>query len=158
MRILSLKLRALRLVHHVHAAAVDVELPAVVDAAQPALLVAAEEERGAAVRAELVEQPDPALRVAEGHQVLAQQLHAHRAGSPAPAAPAPAAPGSSSGASWRPSGCRDRRGSVSSLSSRDSMLDPPGWPGRPPRMRSQRSWTAVYHRASRRAGCGVSRA
>src|SRR5262249_58775345 len=68
----------LRLVHHVDAAAADVELPAVVDAAQPALLVAAEEERGAPVRAILVEQAHPALGIAEGHQVLAQKLDPDR--------------------------------------------------------------------------------
>ena len=68
----------LRLVHHVHAAAVDVELPAVVDAAQAAVLVAAEEERHEPVRAVLVEEPDAAARVAEGDQLLAEQLDAHR--------------------------------------------------------------------------------
>src|SRR5437667_194173 len=41
----------LRLVHHVHATAADVELPAVIDAPQPTLLVAAEEQRGASMRA-----------------------------------------------------------------------------------------------------------
>ena len=66
-----------RLVHHVHTATADVELPAVVDAPQPALLVAAEEQRGAAVGTELVEQADAAAGVAERDEVLAEQAHAH---------------------------------------------------------------------------------
>src|SRR5262249_17223274 len=37
--------------------------------------VTAEEQRGAAMRAELFEQTDAAFRVAERHQVLAEQLH-----------------------------------------------------------------------------------
>src|SRR5712691_7510157 len=45
---------------HVDAAAIEVVFPAVVDAAQSALLVAAKEERGAAVRAILLHQPDAA--------------------------------------------------------------------------------------------------
>ena len=68
----------LGLVHHVHAPAVDVELPAVVHAAQAAVLVAAEEERHPPVRAVLLEQADLAPAVAEGHQLLAQELDAHR--------------------------------------------------------------------------------
>ena len=66
-----------RLVHHVDTAAGDVELPAVIDAAQPALLVASEEERDAPVRAELVEESDAAVRVSKRHQVFAQELDAH---------------------------------------------------------------------------------
>ena len=68
----------LGLVHHVHAPAVDVELPAVVHAAQAAVLVAAEEEGHPPVRAVLLEQADLAPAVAEGHQLLAQELDAHR--------------------------------------------------------------------------------
>ncbi len=56
----------------------DVEFQAVIDAAQPALLVAAEEQRRGAMRAALVEQADAAVGVAEQHQVLAQEPHAHR--------------------------------------------------------------------------------
>ena len=67
----------LRLVHHVHTPAFDVELPAVVDAAEPALLVAPEEERGLPVRAPLVEDSDPPLRVTKRHQLLTEQLDAH---------------------------------------------------------------------------------
>src|SRR5262249_9357825 len=40
--------------------------------------VTAEEQRGAAMRAELFEQTDAAFRVAERHQVLAEQLYADR--------------------------------------------------------------------------------
>src|SRR5262249_12763797 len=48
------------LVHHVYAAPFHVELPAVVDAPEPAVLVAPEEERGLAMRAALVEETDAA--------------------------------------------------------------------------------------------------
>ena len=65
-----------RLVHHVGAGAGDVELPAVIDAAQAAFLVAPEVQRGAAVRAEFVEQADAAFAVAESDQVLAQKADA----------------------------------------------------------------------------------
>jgi len=74
---LMLKLVLLRLVQLVDAGAGDIELPAVVDAAQPAFLVAPEEQRGAAVRTILVQKPDAALRVTKGDKVLAQQPHAH---------------------------------------------------------------------------------
>ena len=49
-----------------------------IDAAQPALLVASEEQRRAPVGAQLLEHPDPAVAVAERHQRLAQQLDAKR--------------------------------------------------------------------------------
>src|SRR5215831_8490821 len=71
----ELELRGL--VHHVDATAVHVELPAVVDAAEPTLLVPPEEERGLAMRAALVEEPDAAAGVTKGDQLLAEQLHAH---------------------------------------------------------------------------------
>ena len=51
--------------------AVGVELPAVIDAADAAFLVAAEPEIGAAVRAILIDDADHAARVAEGEQFLA---------------------------------------------------------------------------------------
>ena len=63
---------------HVDALARRVELPAVIEAAQAAFLVAAEEQRGAAVRAAMVDHADPAGAVAEGDQLLAQQHEAHR--------------------------------------------------------------------------------
>ena len=65
-------------VRHVHALAVDVVLPAVVHAAQAALLVAPEEEIRAAVRAARLDQPHLAVGVAEGDQVLAHHLDADR--------------------------------------------------------------------------------
>ena len=67
-----------RLARQVDAVAVDVELPAVIDAAEAALFIAAEEQRRGAVRAVLVEQADAALAVAEHDEPLAHQLHAHR--------------------------------------------------------------------------------
>jgi hypothetical protein len=63
--------RARRHVGQVDRVARHVELPAVVDAAQPAFLVAAVIQVRAAMRAAPVEQPDPAVRVAEGDQFLA---------------------------------------------------------------------------------------
>ena len=62
------------------ALAVDVEQPAVEQAAQAAIFEAAEGEVGAAVRAVAVEQPVPAALVAEQHEILAE--HAHRLGRP----------------------------------------------------------------------------
>ena len=67
-----------RHVGHFDAAAVDVELPAVVDAAQAAILVAAEEQAGAAVRAAVVHDAHAAGAVAKGDQPLAQQHQAQR--------------------------------------------------------------------------------
>jgi len=52
--------------------------PAVIGAAQSAFLVAAEPQRHAAMRAELVDQSIAALGVAESNQPLRQQLHPHR--------------------------------------------------------------------------------
>lgn len=65
-------------VRHVNAVAGDVELPAVVDAADAARLVAAEEQRGAAMRAAMVHHADLARAVAEGDQLLAEQHQAER--------------------------------------------------------------------------------
>ena len=67
-----------RLRRHLDALAGVVVFPAVIGAAQPVLLVAAEPQRDAAVRAELVGQRIAALRVAPGQQPLGQQLHPHR--------------------------------------------------------------------------------
>src|SRR5204862_4474776 len=53
-----------------------VVFPAVIGTAQSALLVAAEPERHAAMGAELVDQPEPPLRVTEREQALREQLHA----------------------------------------------------------------------------------
>ncbi len=67
-----------RLVQLIEAIAFDVEFPAVIDAAQAAFLVAPEIQRDAAVRTEFVEQPDAAVAVAEGDEVLAEQADADR--------------------------------------------------------------------------------
>ena len=67
-----------RLVHLLDALAGDVVFPAVIDAAQPVLLVAAEPQRRAAMRAELVDHADLAVGGAEGDEVLAQEPHADR--------------------------------------------------------------------------------
>ena len=76
-RDLRLEERVRRLRRHVDAGAVAIELPAVIDAAQSAFFVAAEEHRRAPVRAEGIDQADLALRVAKRDQVLAEQLDAH---------------------------------------------------------------------------------
>src|ERR1041385_7285379 len=67
-----------RLARHIDALPVHVELPAVVDAAETTLCVAAEEEGGATVRAVYVDEADAALAVAEGHEVLAEEADAER--------------------------------------------------------------------------------
>ena len=67
-----------RLVGHVHAGAVGVELPAVVDAAQALFLVATPEQVGVAVRAPGVQDGGAAAGGPEGDQVLAQQLQPDR--------------------------------------------------------------------------------
>jgi hypothetical protein len=56
---------------HVDAAAVGVELPAVIDAADAAFLVTPHPEIGAAVRTILIDHADHAACVAEGEQLLA---------------------------------------------------------------------------------------
>ena len=63
------------LVHLIDAVAVDVELPAVVDAAEAALFVPAEPEGGAAVGAELVEEADAPVGVTEGDEAFAEEPH-----------------------------------------------------------------------------------
>ena len=65
------------LVGHVDAVAVDVELPAVVDAAQAGFFVAAEEQGRAAVRAVVLDQADLAVGVAEGDELLAEEQDPH---------------------------------------------------------------------------------
>src|SRR5947208_3693907 len=67
-----------RLGWHVHAAAVDVVLPAMVDTSQAALLVAPEEERGATVRTVLVQERDSSGAIPKGYQPLAHQLQPER--------------------------------------------------------------------------------
>ena len=63
-------------VHHIGALAVDVEFPAVIDAAEAAFLVAAQPEGGESVGAEFLEESDAAPGVAEGDQVFAQEFEA----------------------------------------------------------------------------------
>ena len=70
--------RVRRFRRHVDAVAVLVEFPAVVDAAQSALFVAAEEQRGAAMRTKRIDDADVAVRIAKRYQIFAQQTHAHR--------------------------------------------------------------------------------
>src|SRR5690606_15521118 len=70
--------RVVRLRGDLDALAGDVVLPAVVGAAQAALLVAAEPQRGAAVGAELVDQAVAAVAVAERDEPLRQQLEPDR--------------------------------------------------------------------------------
>ena len=67
-----------RLGRHFDALAGDVELPAMIGAAQPAFLVAAEPQRRAAVRAELVDQTVASVAVAKGDEALGKHLHPHR--------------------------------------------------------------------------------
>src|SRR6476660_1364372 len=62
---LVLEVRFRRFVGHIDAAPGNVELPAVVDAAQTCFLIAAEKQRGAAVGAIVRKQSDLAIGVAE---------------------------------------------------------------------------------------------
>jgi len=61
-----------RQIGHIEAIARDVVFPAVIDAAQATFLVAAEEQRGAAVRAAVIEHANPSGAVAKRDQPLAQ--------------------------------------------------------------------------------------
>ena len=62
---------------HIDTGTGAVELEAVVGAADAAFLVAAEIQRHATVRAELVDQPRIAIGIAKGQQLLAHDLHPH---------------------------------------------------------------------------------
>jgi hypothetical protein len=73
-----LELVFLRLVQLIDAGAGHVELPAVIDAAQAALLVAPKIERHAAMRAIFLDEADAPLGVAEGYKFLTHQFDAHR--------------------------------------------------------------------------------
>src|SRR5579862_8682370 len=64
-------------VRGVDAVAVDVVFPAVIDAADAVFLVAPQKQRGAAMRAAVVHDPDPARTVAERDQLLAEQKQAN---------------------------------------------------------------------------------
>ncbi len=67
-----------RLARQIDAFAGGVEFPAVINAAQAAFLVAAEEQRRAAMRAVRIDQADGAVRIAKGDEVLAEEPYAHR--------------------------------------------------------------------------------
>ena len=71
-------LRLRRLARRLQQGAVDVEVPAVVAAADPAPVAGAVLQGGPPVRAAPVHEPDPRLAVAEQHQVLAQDPHRDR--------------------------------------------------------------------------------
>src|SRR5215207_6141937 len=73
-----LKVVIARLARKVDAVTFDVELPAVIDAAQPGLLIASQEQRRRAVRALLTEETDAALAVAEHDQPFAHELDPYR--------------------------------------------------------------------------------
>ena len=75
---LVLEILVLGHARHVDAVASNVVFPAVIDAAQAALLVAAEEQRGATMRAALVHHTHPARAVAEGDELFAKQHEAQR--------------------------------------------------------------------------------
>jgi hypothetical protein len=65
-------------IRHIDAGAVHSELPAVVHAAKAGFLVPSKEQRGATMWAVVLDQADLAVAVAEGDELLAQQLHPHR--------------------------------------------------------------------------------
>ena len=70
--------RTIGLRGHLEDVALDVEFPAVIQAAQAAFLIAAEGERRAAMRAVLVEHAELAVAVAEDDQVFAHEPRLHR--------------------------------------------------------------------------------
>jgi hypothetical protein len=47
-----------------------IKLPAMIDAAQPAIFVSAKNQRGAAMRTRMINQPDAAFGIPEGHQIF----------------------------------------------------------------------------------------
>src|SRR5205823_291903 len=72
-RVLEVRLR--RLVLHIYAGARRGELPAVIHAAESALFVATEEQRGAAVRTIVLQQADFTVGIPKRDQILTQQAH-----------------------------------------------------------------------------------
>src|SRR5581483_2832101 len=70
--------RARRLGRRVDDVALDVEFPAVIEAAQAARFVTAERERRAPMQAILAQHAEAPVAVTEGHQVFAEQARAHR--------------------------------------------------------------------------------
>jgi len=67
-----------RLRRHLDDVAIHIHLPAVIEAAQAAFLVARVSERDAAMRAIFVEHAELAFAVTEDDQVFAQEPRAHR--------------------------------------------------------------------------------
>ena len=65
-----------RFIGHIDAAAFDIEFPAMIEAAQSVFFVTTEKQRGAAVRAHVIDQADLAIGVAEGDEIFAEQSHA----------------------------------------------------------------------------------
>src|SRR5438552_32729 len=63
---------------YLHAVAARVELPAVVDAADAALLVAAEEEVGASMGADGLDETDAVVAVAKRNELFTENRDAHR--------------------------------------------------------------------------------
>src|SRR2546426_2803268 len=61
------------LVYHIDTAAIHIELPPVIHAAQATLLVAAKKQRYPPMRAVLLEESETVLRVQKGHQVFTEQ-------------------------------------------------------------------------------------
>ena len=110
---------------HVDAVALDVELPAVVDAPHPALLVAAVEQGRATMGAERLKDADHPIRVAEGHVVLGEDAHLDGGRSPARAGPRTGTGGPRSGAATRPWVYRGPTRQRSSLSCSFSMACSP---------------------------------
>src|SRR5579859_1615160 len=75
---LVLEILMRRHIGHVDTSAGRIEFPAVIDAADATLLVAAEEQRRAAVRAPMIHDPDAPRAVAKGDELLAEQHQAKR--------------------------------------------------------------------------------
>src|SRR5690606_4226020 len=69
---------ARRLTGQIQATTLRVKLPAVVDATQPALLVATKVERCLSVWTVLSQYPGTSTTVAKRHQILTEQAHTHR--------------------------------------------------------------------------------
>src|SRR5262249_26535263 len=62
-----------RFVRHIHAGAVCVEFPAMIDASKTTVLVTPPEKAGSAVRTKLVKESDAAVAIAEGNEILTHQ-------------------------------------------------------------------------------------
>ena len=65
-----LQATASRLSRHIGHRARHIELPAVIDASQSAILVSCKDQRSAAMWTRLINQPDTAFGIPEGHQIF----------------------------------------------------------------------------------------